>query len=146
VLADPLLAGIHRRSQFGDEPLPVRVRDLWHLHGPGPDWLRNEWADAAADAGVEDAGHVPGTGKTPLLDRRMKDLLGVAAGELGGAQRPPQPLRLMARTVPVLLGERLGEQLLVVLVPRSGGFAGPHGIEDRQVVGVRQGPLLDLGS
>jgi hypothetical protein len=49
-----------------------------------------------ADAGVEDGGDVAGAGQIPFGDRVSQGLGGVQAGQLGGAQGAPQPLRLVA--------------------------------------------------
>jgi hypothetical protein len=74
--------------------------------------------------------------RSPLADRGGQDLPGVLAGQFGGAQRPPQPFRLVAGLAAV--GERQDalQQVPVPLVAGGGGLGGPDRVQDGQVVGV----------
>ena len=96
VLADPLLAGVHQRGDLRGVGAAFGVGDGGDLRGPRAGRERDEGADAAADAGVDDGGDVAGAGQVPLADRVGQDLPGVQAGEFGGAQGPPQPPGLVA--------------------------------------------------
>ena len=59
------------------------------LRGPRAGRERDEGAEAVAEAGVDDGGHVAGSGQVPFGDRGGEDLGGVQAGQFGGAQGPP---------------------------------------------------------
>jgi hypothetical protein len=66
-----------------------------------------------AEAGVDDGGDIAGSGQVPFGDRIGQDTGGVQAGQFGGAQRPPQPLRLVARWPAVAGRQRAHEQGVV---------------------------------
>ena len=70
---------------------------------------------------------------------------GVQAGQLGGAQGPPQPLRLVAGFAAVAGRQGVHEQGAVGLLPGRGGLGGPDRMQDGQVVRVGQGLVAGLG-
>jgi hypothetical protein len=101
VLADAVLAGVHRRGDLSGVAATFRVGDGGELRGPRAGRPRDEGAGAAAEPGVDDGGHVAGPGQVPLADRSSEDLIEVQPGELGCAHRPPQPFRLVTGFLPV---------------------------------------------
>ena len=96
VLADPVLAGVHQRGDLGDVGAAFGVGEGGDLLRPRPGRQRDQGAEPVADAGVEDGGDVAGSGQVPFGDRLGQDTGGVQAGQFGGAQGAPQPLRLVA--------------------------------------------------
>jgi hypothetical protein len=102
VLADPVLAGVHQRGDLGDVGATFGVGNTGDLRGPGPDRKRDQAAEPVPDPGVDDAGHVVGSGQVPFGDGVGEDLSGVQAGQFGAAQGAPQPPGLMARPAAVL--------------------------------------------
>ena len=145
VLADAVLAGVHRRGDLGGVAAAFGVGDAGELRGPRACRARDEGAGAAAEAGVDDGGHVAGAGQVPLADRGGQDLVEVQAGEFGGAHRPPQPFRLVARFLPVSRRQGRQQQVPVALLAGGAGFGGPDRVQDGQVVGVGQRLLPGLG-
>ena len=97
------------------------------------------------EAGVEDGGDVAGSGQVPFGDRVGQDPGGVQAGQFGGAQGAPQPLRLVAGWPAVAGRQGVHEQVAVPLVPGRGGLGGPDRVQDGQVVDVGQGLVAGLG-
>ena len=75
VLADAVLAGVHRRGDLGGVAAAFGVGDVGELRGPRPGRPRDEGAGAAAEPGVDDGGHVAGAGQVPLADRSGQDLV-----------------------------------------------------------------------
>ena len=102
---------------------------------------------AAADTGVDHGGDVTGAGQVPLGDGPCQDLARVQARELGGAQRPGQPLLRVAVQLAGSRGERRLEQRAVAPFAGGRGLGCPHRVQDGQVVGVGQGlpPRLRRG-
>ena len=145
MLADAVLAGVHQRGDLGGVAAAFGVGDVGELRGPRAGRPRDEGAGPAAEPGVDDGGHVAGPGQVPLADRGGQDLAGVQAGEFGGAHRPPQPFRLVARFLPVSRRQRRQQQVPVALLAGGAGFGGPDGVQDGQVVGVGQRLLPGLG-
>ena len=96
VLADPVLAGVHQRGDLGDVGAAFGVGEGGDLLRPRPGRQRDQGAEPVPDAGVEDGGDVAGSGQVPFGDRVGQDAGGVQAGQFGGAQGAPQPLRLVA--------------------------------------------------
>jgi hypothetical protein len=92
VLADPVLARVHQRGDLGQVGAAVGVGDGGDLVRPWPRRSRDEGADPVAEPDVDDGGQVAGPGQVPLADRGGQDLPGVQAGQLCGAEGPPQPL------------------------------------------------------
>ena len=85
----------------------------------------------------------PARSRSPIAAART--CAGVQAGQLGGAQGPPQPTGLVAGLSPVS-GWQVGhEQVPVALFAGRGGLGGPDRVQDGQVVGVGQGLLPGLG-
>ena len=72
-------------------------------------------------------------------------LAGVQAGELGGAQGPPQPPGLVAGLALASGGEGGLEQVAVLLLAGRGDLALPDGVQDGQVVGVGEVAEPGLG-
>ena len=145
MLADAVLAGVHRRGDLGGVAVAFGIGDLGELRGPRPGGPRDEGAGAAAEPGVDDGGHVAGPGQVPLADRSGQDLGEVQAGEFGGAHRPPQPFRPVARLLPVSRRQGRQQQVPVALLAGGAGFGGPDRVQDGQVVGVGQRLLPALG-
>ena len=145
VLADAVLAGVHQRGDLGDVGAAVGVGDLGDLRGPRAGRERDQGAEPVPEAGVDDGGQVAGAGQVPFADRVGQDLAGVQAGQFGGAQRPPQPFRLVARLRAVAGRQGAHQQVLVPLLAGRGGLGGPDRVQDGQVVGVGQGLVADLG-
>ena len=58
---------------------------------PAPGRMGQHAVEHAADAGVQDAGDVAGTGHAPAGHRLAQDLAAVKPGGFGFAQGPPQP-------------------------------------------------------
>jgi len=81
VLADPLFARVHQRGDLPGVGASFGVGDAGGLRRPGGRRERDERADAAADAGVDDGGDVAGAGQGPLADCVCQDLAGVQAGQ-----------------------------------------------------------------
>ena len=145
MLADPVLAGVHQRGDLGHVGAAVGVGDGGDLRGPRARRERDGRAKAVAEAGVDDGGHVAGSGQVSFGDRGGEHLPRVQAGQLGGAQGPPQPFRLVAQ-VSAVAGRQAGhEQVFVALLPGSRGLGGPDGVQDRQVIGASQGTQPVLG-
>ena len=96
VLADPVLARVHQRGDLRGVGAAFGVGDGGELRGPRAGRERDQGAEAVAEAGVDDAGDVAGSGQVPLADRGGQDLPGVQPGQFGGAQRAPQPFGLVA--------------------------------------------------
>jgi hypothetical protein len=88
---------------------------------------------------------ITAAGQVPLAGRVGEDLTGVQADQFRSTQRPPQPLRRMARLLPVTRRQGVHQQVLVALVSGRGGFRGPDGVQDGQVVGIGQGLLEGPG-
>ena len=61
------------------------------LGGPRLAGLRDGVADRAADAGVDDAGDVPGAAQRAAGDGGAQDVVGVQAGGFGFAEGAPEP-------------------------------------------------------
>jgi hypothetical protein len=137
VLADSFLALVHHLGDAGDERAAFGICDLGNLLRPWARRQRDEGGDAVPDTGVEDAGHVSCSDQVPFGDGSGQYLPGILAGQLSGVQGPPQPFRLMAEFAVVSRWHGLHEQLLVALLAGRGGLAGPDGVENGQVVGVR---------
>jgi hypothetical protein len=93
-LADPPLAVVHHGREFGQVPVTLRIGQVRHAIGPRALRPGEEWVDARADAGVQDAGDVAGAGKVAGLDGRPDDLVWVEPSQFGGAQGAEQPPRL----------------------------------------------------
>jgi hypothetical protein len=146
VLADPVLAGIHQRGDLGYVGAAGGIGEGGHLLRPGPRRKRDQGAGAIPDAGVEDGSDVAGSGQVPLGNRVGQDTGGVQAGQLGGAQGPPQPLRLVAGFPAVTGRQAVHKQVVVALVPDGDGLGGPDRVQDRQVVDVGQCLVAGLGS
>ena len=145
VLADPVLARVHHRGDLGGVGAAFGVGDGGQLGRPRSRRGRDEGADPLPEPGVDDAGQVAGSGQVPFGDRGGQDLGGVQAGQLGGAQGPPQPLGLVAGLSPVL-GRQVGqEQVPVILFAGRGGLGGPDRVQDGQVIGIGQGMVPGLG-
>ena len=89
MLADPDLARVHHVGDLRNECLPFGIGDIGHLLAPGAERERDERADTMPEPGVDDAGHVPGSGQGPLADGGGQGLTGVQAGEFGGAHGAP---------------------------------------------------------
>ena len=145
VLADPVRAGVHQRGDLGDVRAAFGVGDRRDLLGPRPGRERDQRAEAVAEAGVEDGGDVAGSGQVPFGDRVGQGPGGVQAGQFGGAQGAPQPLRLVAGFPAVAGRQGVHEQVAVPLVPGRGGLGGPDRVQDGQVVDVGQGLVAGLG-
>ena len=145
VLADAVLARVHHRGDLGGERAALGVGDGGDLGRPRARRGRDEGAGPVPEPGVDDGGQVAGPGQVPLADRGGQDLAGVQAGQFGGAQGPPQPPGLVAGLSPVLRRQVGREQVPVVLLAGRGGLVGPDRVQDRQVIGVGQGPLPGLG-
>ena len=109
--------------------------------------MRGEVAVAAADAGVDHGGDVAGAGQVLLGDGPGQDLAWVQARELGRAQRPVQPLLLVAGLAGVSGRQRRLQQGAVALFADGRGLGGPDRVQDGEVVGVGQGlpPCLRCG-
>ena len=145
VLADAVLAGVHQRGDLGDVGAAFGVGEGGDLLRPGPGRERDRGAGAVPDAGVQDGGDVAGSGQVPLGDRIIEDAGGVQAGELGGAQGPPQPLRLVTGLPAVAGRQGVHEQVVVPLVTDGSGLGGPDRVQQGQVVRVGQALVADLG-
>jgi hypothetical protein len=145
VLADPVLPGVRQLGDLGDVGAAFGIGEGGNLLRPGPGRKRNQDAEPVADAGVQDGGDVAGSGQVPLGDRPGQDLGGVQAGQLGGAQGAPQPLRLVAGWPSVSGRQGVHEQGMVSLVPDGADLGGPDRVQDGQVVGVGQGLVAGLG-
>ena len=96
VLTDAAPAVVHGGGELDEEPAASGVTGLGNLGGPGRGGERDQMPVAAADAGVDHGGDVTGAGQVPFGDGPGQDLARVQARELGGAQRPVQPLLLVA--------------------------------------------------
>jgi hypothetical protein len=145
VFTDAVFAGVHRCGDLGGVGEALGVGDVGDLRGPRSCRPREEGAGAVAEPGVEDAGDVTGAGQVPFGERVCQDLPGVQARQFGGAQRSPQPFRLVAGFLPVSRRQGRQEQVLVALVAAGGGLGGPDGVQDGQVVGVGESVLPGLG-
>ena len=145
VLADPVLARVHQRGDLGGVGAAFGVGDGGDLRGPRARGERDQGPGPVAEAGVDDGGQVAGSGQVPLGDRGGQELPGVQAGQLGGAHRPPQPSRLVAWFAAVAGRQAGHEQVPVALLAGRGGFGGPDGVQDGQVIGVGQGAVPVLG-
>jgi hypothetical protein len=136
VLADAVLAGVHQRGDLSDVSAALGVGDLGDLYGERAGQARDQGAEPIAEAGVDDGGQVAGAGQGPFADRGGQDLPGVQSGQFGGAQRPPQPFRLVAGLAAVAGRQDAVQQVPVLLVAGRGGLGGPDRVQDGQVVGV----------
>ena len=133
------------RGDLGGVGAAFGIGDGGDLRGPRARGERDEGAGPVAEALVDDGGHVAGSGQVPFGDRGGQDLPGVQAGQLGGAHGAPQPPGLVAWFAAVA-GRQVGqEQVPVALLAGRGGFGGPDGVQDGQVIGVGQGAVPVLG-
>ncbi len=145
MLADPVLAGVHHRGDLRGVGAAFGVGEGGDLRGPQARGERDQGTGPVAEAGVDHAGRVAGSGQVPLGDRVGQGLPGVQAGQLGGAHGPPQPPGLVA-WFGAVAGRQAGqEQVPVALLAGGGGFGGPDGVQDGQVIGVGQGAAPVLG-
>ena len=145
VLADPVRAGVQQRGDLGHVRPAFGVGEGGDLLRPRPGRQRDHGAEPVPDAGVEDGGDVAGSGQVPFSDRLGQDTAGVQAGQFGGAQGAPQPLRLVAG-LPAITGRQgVHQPVAVGLVPGRGGLGGPDRVQQGQVVGVGQGLVAGLG-
>ena len=145
VFADPVFARVHQGGDLGEVRAAAGVGDGGELGGPRACRGRDDGADAVPEPGVDDAGHVTGSGQVPFADRGGQDFAGVQASQLRGAQSPPQPSRLVVRPS-LVFGWQVGqEQVAVALLAGRGDLAGPDRVQDRQVIGIGQGLLPGLG-
>jgi hypothetical protein len=96
--ADPVLAGVHRAGQVGDELPALAVGELGHGLGPRQLRQRDQRADPLPDPGIEHGGNITGTSQQPALYRLPDHLAGIQTCGLGGAQasdlRPEQDSNL----------------------------------------------------
>ena len=69
----------------------------------------------------------------------------IQACEFGGAQGPPQPIRLVAGFPAVAGRQGVHEQVAVPVVPGRDGLGGPDRVQDGQVVHIGEGLMADLG-
>jgi hypothetical protein len=143
-LAEALLAAVHDGGDLGQVGLPSGVGEFGDTACPGALRLGEQRTGTLADPGIDHRGDVPRAGQVPGGDRRPGDLGWVQAGQLRRAQRPVQPPGLMRQFLPVLIGERGHDQVLVAGVVGLPGFGSPDRAQDGEVVGAGQvaGPGL----
>ncbi len=123
VLADAAPTVVHDRGELGEEAAAFGVTGCWDLGGPRGGRERDEVV-AAADAGVDHGGDVPGADQVPLGDGLGEDLARVQAREFGGAQRAVQPLLLMTGLLRLGPGRERGlQQGAVPLLADGRGLA-----------------------
>ena len=144
VLADPVLAGVHQHGDLGNVGQAFGVGEGGDAREPRAGRDRDQQAETVAEAGVQDGGDVTGSGQVPFGDRISQDAGGVQVGQFGGAQRPPQPLRLVAGLFAVAGRQRAHQQVAVALVAGGGGLGDPDRVQAGQVVGVGQGLVAGL--
>jgi hypothetical protein len=80
VLADAVLAGVHQLGDLGDVRAAFGVGEGGNSRGPGAGRERDEGAESAAEAGVDDGGDVAGSGQVPFGNRLGQEVGGVQAG------------------------------------------------------------------
>jgi len=107
------------------------------------------FAHATGRTAVSLAGAVPAVASWRLsaLPRGLSqaEIGRLLAGQLGGAQGSPQPLRLVAGFSAVTGRQGVHKQVVVVLVAGGGGLGSLDRVQDGQVVDVGQGLAAGLG-
>ena len=146
VLADAFGPVVHRGRELTQVPLVLGIGGLRDALGPAVGGPWDLPGGAGPDPVIQLRGGVLGVLQRPLGHGLAQQLPGVVPGGLGGAQRPPQPDRLVGQLGAGVLGaQRRADQPLVPGDGERPRLAFPLGVQEGHVVGARHVPPRDLG-